>query len=300
MRVFLLSIVCVWGFAMANFAFAQMSSTNFQIEADTLSSGGLDTASSASYLLRDTVGNQGAGNSTGSSYGLDAGYRGQIFDQVITFELFSQQNGSQRSATALASTTITCSTTSLSVGDFVALVQDKGVNQITGIGKISSIGVGEIVLDSMVTNGVMTIDGSNDYVYKLTGTTASFETLANSLVSTVVIGFNVSADLENGYTVQAFNDGDLRDGVNTIPAVSDGAVSVGVEEYGARSSDASIAGSSFDTQDSPFSLTSQIVADETSSIFESRHFVTLKASISGATTSGSYAQSLSFIASGTY
>lgn len=282
-------------------ALAGMSSANFEIRFDSIGPGGSDTSSSASYELRDTIGNMSPGISEGTNYQVSSGYRSGIFDQVIVFDVFGQQNSSERVATASAGNVISTDTGGLSVGDFIALVQDRGASQISAIGQIVSIGVGSITVDELKDGGVApVIDGTNDYVYRLVGITGNFGTLETTSVSTSIIGMNVSADVDSGYSVQVFDDGDLRDGTNAINDVVDGTVTAGSEEYGGRSSDTTLSGSTFDTADTAFLVTAQDVADVSDAVFESRNFVTLKASKTGSTPNGSYAHQLSFVVSGNY
>ncbi len=302
MRIFIIALAIVGVLVRVSFVYADMSSTNFIIRWDTIGAGGDDVSTSASYLLRDTLGNAAIGGSASASYDLRAGYRQGIFDQVITFDVFAQSNASERAATAFDGTdTITCDTTGLAVGDFVALVQDKGSGQVSGIGQIESVGVGTITVDVLTDGGTApVIDGTNDFVYELVGTSAALGTLDNTVLSTAIVAFDVTVDVEGGYVVQAFDDGNLRSGANDVNDVADGAVTVGAEEYGGRSSDTTLASSTFDTADSAFTTAFQDVADEAAVSFESRNFVTLKASINGSTQDGSYAQALSFIVSGNY
>lgn len=288
-------------FIWSNFAFAQMSSTNYRIRWDSISVGGSDSASSTSYLLRDTTESTTAGSSTSTSYQLEQGYRAGVDDQIITFEVFSQTTSSGRSATALSGNTVTASTSGISVNDLIALVQDVGASQVAAIGRVSSIGSGTITVDTWMNGGTApVIDGSNDSVYPLTSTSVSFGTLAMTSLATSLIGFEVSSANDNGYVVQISEDGNLRTTSNAIDDVADGSVSVGVEEYGARSSDTSLASSTFDTADTAFTTSFQDVATTSSASFESRNFVTLKVGISTLTSGGSYSQTISLIASGNF
>jgi hypothetical protein len=294
----ILALISVGIFSWMTVASAQMSSTNYLIRWDTISTGGSDTSTSSSFQLRDTVGNTATGDSDSSSYQMAAGYRQGVFDPLVTFDVFSQLTTSGRAATAVSGNTITAATNGLSAGDYIVLLQDQGAGQISAIGRIVSAGGGTIVVDELKDGGTApTIDGSNDYVYLLEGMNADLDTLDAAIVSAAVIGFQVRTDAGNGYVVQALVNGKLRDGANDIDDVGDGAVTVGSEEYGGRSSDTSIAGSTFDTADTAFSTSSQDVADESSYTFQSRNFLTLKASIDGSTADGSYEQSLALIAS---
>lgn len=301
MRLLIVASIVVGVFAYGVFAYAQMSSTNFRIDWDTISSGGRDDSTSGSYLLRDTIGNAAIGQGTSATYLLRSGYRQGIGDEIIDFTVRAQLNSSKRTATALLGTTITTSTSSLSIGDLVALVQDEGAAQVSAIGKIVSIGVGTITLDELKDAGVApTIDGTNDFVYRISSGTANFGELDPAEFNTVIIAFIVNADVDGGYVVQVFSDGELDSGVNDINSVGDGTVTTGSEEYGARSSDTTLTASTFDTADSAFTSSFQDIADESTESFESRNFLTLKASIDGTTVDANYTQTLTFIVSGNF
>ncbi|MBI4591914.1 hypothetical protein HY733_00485 [Candidatus Uhrbacteria bacterium] len=278
-----------------------MSSTNFEIRWDTVNTGGSDTASSTSYLLRDTseAGVSGSGSST--SYQVTQGYRSGIDDQIITFEVYSQTTASGRAATALSGLTVTADTTGISVNMLIAVVQNLGESQVAAIGRVASIGGGTISVDAWKDGGTFpTIDGTNDYMYPLTSSSVAFGTLSTSSVSTALLAFEVSAANDNGYVVQVVEDGNLRSGSNDIDDVTDGSVSTGLEEYGARSSDTSLSSSTFDTADTAITSTFSDVATESSAIFENRGFLSLKVAINQPTTEGSYSQILSLIASGNF
>lgn len=298
---FLAAIVIVGFFGTVLRASAQMSSTNFEIRWDTIGAGGDDSSSSASYILRDTTGNAAIGESSSASYTLGAGYRQGVYDRFIEFSFFAQNNAVVKAATASAGTTITCDTADFSVGDMVALVQDRGSGQVSAIGEIVSIGGGTITVDDLKDAGAApVIDGADDYVYQLAGSAAGLGTLTTTAVSTSLIGMEASTDADGGYVIQVASDGDLRDNALTIAGVADGTVSAGSEEYGGRSSDVALAGSTFDSSDTSFTTSFQDVADAASAVHEDRNFLTLKGSIDSGTAIGTYAQALTLIISGTY
>ncbi len=298
-----LTIVLVGFFIWSNIASAAMSSTNYRIDWDTISTGGSDTSSSATYGLRDTIGNTGIGGSTSTTYDLRAGYRQGVYDQVVSFEVFGQTSTST-TASSLSSTTITvASTAGFSVGDFIALIQDKGASQISAVGQITSIGGSTITVDELKNGGTApAIDGTNDFVYRLSGASVAMGEFTTSAVATAVIGFNATVDNQNGYVVQVFDDGNLRFGGLDVNDVSDGAVTAGSEEYGGRSSDTSLSNSTFDTQDTGFTTTPQDLADESQGGFERRNFLTLKGSKTSVEPAGegTYSHTLSFILSGNF
>lgn len=296
MKQQIFSFAIVGFFVWAAFAQAEMTSSNYKIRWDTVSTGGSDTASSATYLLNDTIDSSLAGSSSSSSYQLDQGYR--VDTQLITFEAVAQDSTSGRAATVLSGTTVTTGTSGLAVNDLIVVIQDEGASQVSAIGRIASIGVGTVTVDEWKTAGsTPVIDGSGDYVYLLSGTALAFGTLSSSSVSTAIIGIEVTAVNDNGYVVQIYESGDLQSGVNTIDDVTDGGVTAGSEEYGARSSDTTISTSTFDTADTGISSTYQDVASESSASFESRNFITFKTAINASTTVGAYSQTISLIAS---
>ena len=297
----LAAMVIVGFFGTAICTSAQMDSADFQIRWDTVGTGGNDTSSSASYVLHDTTGNPAIGGSASASYQLGAGYRQGESSQLIDFSFFAQDAGVATEANALAGTVIDCSPVDFSIGDMVALLQDKGESQVTAIGRVQSVGVDSITLDALTDGGVAPIiDGTNDYVYLLGGNASHFGTLRTTEVSTSVIGMQVTADLDSGYVVQLMSDGDFRNGSDTVNAVSDGTVSIGSEEYGARSSDTLLADSTFDSEDTAITTSFQTIADSSDAAYGERNFLVAKAAISATTAEGSYAQTLTLIVSGNF
>lgn len=297
-----IAFALVWLFVYGSVASAEMSSSSFLIRWDSVNTGGSDTGSSSSYQLRDTVESVVAGRTSSSSYNLDQGYRGGVFDQVLSFDVRAQNFSNVVSATALSSLTVTVSSVSgISVNDYIAIIQDRGVSQVSAIGKVTSIGSSSLTVDSLTNGGTApTVDGTNDYVYVLSGATVSYGTLSDSSVSTAIVSFEVSADSASGYVVQINDDGNLRSGSNDIDDVTDGAVAEGSEEFGARSSDTTLASSTFDTADSAMTTSRQDVVTRSSVSMADRSFVTFRASISTSTTAGSYGSVISFIASGNF
>lgn len=301
MKQRLFTFAAVGFFVCATFANAEMTSGNFRIRWDTVSTGGSDTSLSASYLLHDTGESAVAGSASSASYQLSQGYRAGVDDQIITFEVFAEDTASGRTATALAGTTVTADPTGLSVGDMIAVVQNVGVSQVAAIGRIASFGAGTIAVDVWKDAGAApVIDGINDVVYPMNATTVAFGELSTFIVGTGIVAFEVTAANDNGFVVQVLEDGNLRSGANDIDDVADGSVTVAVEEYGARSSDTTLVSSTFDTADTALTTSFQSVATESSASFENRNFITLKAAISSSTTSGSYAHTISVIASGNF
>lgn len=302
MKRILTAFAIVGVFVYAQVASASMSSTNYQIRWDTVSTGGSDTSGSTSYLLRDTVSGTADGTASSASYQLEDGYRAGVLDQIISFDLYSQDSSSEKSAASLVSNTLAVSsTTGLSVGQYAAIVQDRGASQVVGIGKIESLTATTVVFDRITSgSSAPSIDGGNDYLYPLTSSSLSLESVDAQRVATGVIAFEVTVDNDDGYVIQILEDGNLREGSNEIDDVSDGEVTAGSEEFGARSSDSSLSGSTFDTQDTSITSTGQDVVTRSTFAFYDRSFVIFKMAAATNTPSATYTNTITFIASGNF
>ncbi|OGL96498.1 hypothetical protein A2317_03660 [Candidatus Uhrbacteria bacterium RIFOXYB2_FULL_41_10] len=299
----LLALTTIFGLSFS--VFATMTSTNYEIQWDEINAGGGEGSSSASYQLRDSVSSAAATRSDGTNYDLDSGYRAGIYDRVADFEIFLQDRSSQVSATIVTSTVVTVtSTSSFSTGQMIALVQSEGDGQIDATGKILSInsGLSQITVDAWNygSGGMPSVDGNNDYVYELDASSVSFGTISDLTVTTSIIAWEVSAEVSDGYSVYVYENQDLTNGIDTITDVSDGTVSAGSREYGARSSDSSLALSTFDTQDSAFTTALQQIGSRSAVSFDSRDYLTVKTSIDGFESDGLYSQTLTFIYVGDY
>lgn len=283
--------------------FGQMTSSNFQIQWDSFSSGGDDNSSSVSYQLRDSIDPTSADSqSSSTSYKLDQGYRAGVYDRVADFEIFLQSRSTQVSAISVASTTVTVSTaTGFSVGDMVALVENEGAAQVTAIAKITAISDPDITVDEWRYSTILpSVNGSEDYLYSLDGSAILLAEPQRNSLSTGIIGWEVSADVADGYSIYIYEDQDFTNGTDTIDDVSDGAVSVGSSEYGARSSDTSLTSSDFDTQDAAITASLQQVGSRAENSFSSRDFLTLKAAIDGTESDGTYSHTVTVIYVGDY
>ncbi len=298
-------ILAVFFVFRGNVAFADMASTNYQIQWDEISSGG-GFSSSATYGLRDSTGTSSAGSAlTSSSYAIDSGFRAGLYDEVIRFTPYVQDSSTQVAAVSATSgpfnqVTVT-TTTGYAVDNYILIVQNEGANQVSAMGQITAVGATTLGIRSNYVGTAPTIDGSNDYVYLMNSSTAmGLGTLSSSTVATHTIGWVSTSDVDDGYSVYMFSNGDLISGSNSIPGVADGAVTAGASEYGGRSSDSTLTSSTFDTQDTAFTTDPALVASVASHPFLTIGFVTLKASIESAQPGGSYAQTLTVIFVGEY
>jgi hypothetical protein len=294
-------IICAFvSLLLTQAAYAQMSSTNYRIDWDVINSGGDSSSSSASYLLRDSIGGMSEGNSTSTTYSFDAGYRGGVYDRVVDFDVFLQDTASQVGATVLSGTTVTIASTSgYAADDMVVIIQDEGSGQSAAVGKVNSVGAGTLVLD-VLSGDSLTIDGTNDVVYQLDATSLSFGSLSSSAVSTAIVAWEATGDVDSGYDVYLVEDQAMTDGVNSIADVSDGTVTAGSSEYGARASDTTIASSTFDTEDTAITSTLTAVGTQATTTFTSRDFLTLKMAISSSQPDGGYSHTLTLLYVGNY
>lgn len=303
-KSFFLAFVFCFLFS-ARIAFGAMSSTNYLLQWDSLSVGASDTQSSSSYRLRSSVDlGTSADDLSSSSYVLDGGFRAGVFDPVSSFRVYTQDVSTQVAATASTSTTVTVtSVTAFAVGDRILLVQNEGASQVSAMGKVSSILASTITVD-VFEGGSPVIDGSGgDYLYKLTsnGTTLPLAAPTSSTVVTGVVAWEVVADIQTGYSVYLMEDTNLiTTGLDEIPDIADGSVTAGSSEYGAVSSDTSLASSTFDTQDTAITSSPQLVTSRSAVTFHGRDYVTLKLAISASQQGGAYSHNLSVLFSGMY
>lgn len=283
---------------------AAMSSSNYEIKWDSVTPGGEDTSSSATYQLRDTVGDVAAGDSDSATYQNNSGYRQGVFDQTATFRVLIQYKNSQVGATALVGDAVTVvSTVGYAVGNYILIAENEGDTQISAIGQIVSIAGNDLTVDFLTNSGsVPVIDGSGDYVYNLDASSLSFGSLTSGVIETGVIGWEVDADVSDGYHVYVYQDHDLRkttDIAEIITGVGDGSVSAGVE-YGAKSSDSTLSLSTFDSQDTAFDEDFQEVGSRSNNSFISRDFITSKVVINTSVVDGTYSHTLTFVYVGDY
>lgn len=302
----------MFSFAMASFlaffafqASAAMSSTNYQILWDAIGVGGseLGASSGGTYLLRDSIGDLASGESSSANYAISAGYRSGIYDPVVKIVYYIQDKNTEVAATQLVGLTVTVTITSdYSVGNFVVVVQDQGTTQVAAIGQIVSLTPTTITVDSWTDGGSSPmIDGSADYVYQLSGTSLPLGSLHSSVVTTGIVAWEATADVSQGYGVYVVDSGQPQTvGGDTLADVTDGVVSVGDSEYGGRSSDVTLATSTFDVADSAFTTTPQLVASRGDNTFVARDFLTIKAAISSTQPAGSYTSTVALVLVGDY
>lgn len=283
-----------------------MTSTNFQLLWDSLNIGGEDTSTSTSYQLRDTLGEHGSGTGTSENYSLRAGYRvGDTQDPFLTFSVGTQENGTEVAWTAYSNagkTVTVASAADFTVGDFIGVVENKGLSQLIAIGKVTDITGTVITVDSWAgepSSVSASPSGSDDFVYRMSGSTAVPGLQSSSVGKTSLTRTNVVTSAMSGYSVKVQTDGDFRVSPSVFFInVSDGEVTVGSEEYGGEVVGSLAVGTGGDFA---FSSTSTRTIQE-SSTFASNDRVGLiyKLSIGSGSPSGNYQQFVLYTATANF
>ena len=306
MRSFLRSLYFILSQNLAIFSpllvKAAMSSSNYQIRFDSVGVGGLDTATSTSYKVRDSLEFiQGVSSST--SYRVDQGYRAGVYDPTVHFNVIAQDTASQVAATAITSTSVTItSATGYAVGDYLVVIQNEGLNQVAAMGRITAVVGTTLTIDFFqYASSLPVIDSVGDYVYELTGSTMPLTSITPTSVTTGIFGWEVAADVPTGYSVYVREDQNFQtSGGDVLNDVDDGSVTAEFEEYGGRSSDLSLTSSTFDTADTGFTTTLQQVASRSNATLKARDFLTLKAAAAETTVNGAYSHTLTVVFVGNY
>ena len=283
-----------------------MSSTNYEIDWDSMNIGGEDTSSSTNYQIRDTLGEIGTGVSSSLNYEARAGYRQGIKEiPLMNFSLSTQDNSSQATYSAFdnAGKQVTVSsTTGYAVNDYIAVIENKGGSQLVALGKISSIAALVITVDKWSgDNGSMNAvpTGGDDYVYELNGSAAQLGTLLASTVKTAVTQIEVTTNTSSGYTCTITEDGNLRTIAGAVIGdVTDGTVTADNDEYGISTTGDDAAGIS------DFAITSGNTNVAVRATFgnEMRTAVIYQAAISPATSAlaANYSHTVAYIATANF
>lgn len=278
-------------FPVAVFA---MTSTNYGIDWDSVNSGGTDDSVSANYGIQDTVGEHASGPSTSETYELSAGYR--IADDYVP--ALSLQVKTQESQVRSAYTSFSSSSLSVIVGDgsvfavgnYIAVIENEGLNELAAIGVITEVNVNTIVVDAWEGDLISMSgapSGSDDFVYRLEGRHAAFGMILPGEGKTSFTAVNVVTNAQQGYTVSIQGLNGLHSGSSTIRDVADGEVSLGQEEYGTRSVGNFASSSSTDLA-IPTSTTRVIQSSASPPTTSDRSGVIYKLSIDSGTPSGVY------------
>ncbi|MCH7492150.1 hypothetical protein IID19_00970 [Patescibacteria group bacterium] len=130
----------------------------------------------------------------------------------------------------------------------------------------------------------------------VSSTTVNLGVLNLTSVATGNHTITVTTNAANGYTCRVVEDGEMRNGANTINDVSDGTVTAGSEEYGINCSGADCALGS----DTAITGTPLTVASNTGVVDASVTTFTYKAAASGITVYGNYAHLVTITCTGDF
>lgn len=218
-----------------------MSSTNFLIQWDNVNSGGLDNSTSTNFWSRDSIGDNSSGTSTSVNFQLSAGYRAPEGANTLTYQVRSRSASVSTAYTAFsngANTVTVSSAVGFAVGNLISVVENNDFSQFTAVGRITSI-VGLVVTvdDWDGDGGSMSAvpAGGDDNVYLLDSNSINFGTIVAGTPYTSVVGTSVLTNVSTGYSLYILANQELQNAsAQVIDAVSDGTVTLGVEEYGAE------------------------------------------------------------------
>lgn len=283
-----------------------MSSSNFQINWDSVNSGGDDFASSANYQLNDTVGQVGDGLSTSTLYAIKAGYRAaEASPEALGLTLRAQETATQVTYSGFSKVgkTVTVSSAGfLSVGDYVAVVENSGFSERVAVGRVTAIVANVVTVDGWggAQDSMNALpSGGDDYVYRLGGTAIAFGSLFAGAQNVAVAAASVSSTAMNGYTVYIQGDGLLRGPFISIAPVADGVVSPGSEEYGMSVTGTRAFGAGVDTA---VTSTQRVIEQSsvTSTGIGDRVGMVFKLSTTEATIPGTYGQAIFYTLTANY
>jgi hypothetical protein len=236
-----------------------MSSTSYTIRNDSFVQAGGEVTS-ASYGLFATAGEVGAGNSASLSYKVNAGLAPGYFAEVMKFTVYGLDTSTEVGAVSRAGSVVTVTdgtdyieTDQHSV--FGAIFENKGTDDeevffgFLATADASTLTLGQETNSSNGTfigssgsgpqvNGVMNIDGVNDYVYRFVTPppARAFGEISSALVASTAYMFSVESDDDIGYKVYVSVPDD-SDTLLDYPGVEDGHVNAGEAEWGGRASD---------------------------------------------------------------
>jgi hypothetical protein len=182
------------------------------------------------------------------------------------------------------------------------VVENSGFSQAIAVGRVTTIVANVVTVDAWAgDNGSMSASplGGDDYVYRLGGTAVAFGTVTAGAqnVSTAVV--SVSSTAAYGYTVYLQGDGELRAGSTAMASVSDGAVSVGSEEYGMEVTGSQAVDGGVDTA---VTSSQRVIGQRNSpgALSSDRLGMTFKLSTTASTAAGTYGQTIYYTLTANY
>jgi len=286
-------------------AFA-MSSTNFMIQWDNVNSGGLDNSSSTNFSSRDTLGDNASGTSTSANFQLSAGYRAPEGANVLSYQVRSNSASviTNYGSFDNGSDIVTVSSTAgFAVNDLIAVVENTGFSQLVAVGRITSVGASTFTVDAFEGDDASmsaSPSGGNDQVYLLDSNAISFGTVSAGTAYTSVVGTSVSTNVSTGYSLYILANQSLQNSLSqVITPVTDGTVTLGIEEYGAETTGASAFSAGVDIGVTTSQRVVQQAPGSTGSISDKIGMI-YKLSITSLTNPGTYSQNVYYALTANY
>lgn len=283
-----------------------MSSTNYWIPWDNVNSGGNDIGTSTNFSIRDTIGGTAVGTGTSANYSLSSGYRVPEAANTLSY-LVKTTTGAPTTYSAFTNgvggTVTVASTAGISVGDLIAVVENNGFAQLVAIGRVSStvgltITVDQFEGDGGVMSGVPA--GGDDFVYRLASNSFDFGTVTAGTEYTNVVGTSVLTNIASGYSVYLQANQNLQNAsAQLMNPVTDGAVSAGVEEYGAEVTGATAFNAGPDLSVSTTQRVIQTSGTQSGTISDKVGMI-FKLSVTSSTNPGVYTQSVYYTLTANY
>lgn len=283
-----------------------MSSANYQINWDSINSGGDDVSSSANYTIQDTLGQAVSGQSTSANYDIRAGYRlPEGIEYFLAFDVQAQDGDSQVTVANAGfdsnNKTVQVSDASgFSVGNFIGVIEDKGGDQEVAVGLITVINANTITVDAWEgDNATMTtIDGTNDYAYEMTTNLINLGQMTSSQISTGISMVDVSTNASGGYIVQFKEDHNLAISVPgpDFDDVGDANVDGNTEEYGVETIGQDAQGAN----DWAITGAAQNVALDPAEAINRRTIISYKAATDTGTVAGFYSHTVTYTCVATF
>jgi hypothetical protein len=283
-----------------------MSSTNYWIPWDDVNAGGNDVGTSTNFSIRDTLGGNAVGTGTSANFNLSSGYRVPEEANTLSY-LVKTSNSASTTYSAFGNgvggTVTVASTAGFTVGDLIAVVENHGFGQLVAVGKITGI-VGLIMTVDQFEGdgGVMSAGpaGGNDFVYLLAANSFDFGTVTAGTENTNVVGTSVLTNVASGYSVYLQANQNLQNAAaQNMVLVSDGAVTSGIEEYGAEVTGATAVGAGSDLSVSTTQRVIQTAAAPSGTISDKVAMI-FKLSITASTNAGVYTQTVYYTLTANY
>ena len=139
--------------------------------------------------------------------------------------------------------------------------------------------------------GFQSLSEHPTFTFTVSASSVSLGTLATTTLTTSGYTISTSTNAPFGFTTYVYEDGDLRQGANTIDDVSDGTVTLGAEEYGIAT------GGAYGLLASDTAITTSplAVASSDSWVNGAETTITHKAAIDNSTIAGTYTHTVTYM-----